>query len=545
MPTLAQSLEGQDFGHYQIVAECWGVELNAKDAREAIKSLSLKIPELISASWDDLHAAVQAALTELAGQGGKTRWAQFVRNYGELREMGPGRRDKEQPHRNPISVAEMLWYRALIGRAFLDTSDGPQEFAFIPDDLLARLPRQASSGGQVLGRPARPEEHVYEIPATDRVLDEACTLLAGLRVGLSDGELEAADDWRMPVSTMKVLLTAAKITDKDGKPIPEATRRFLEAGRGEALALLARTWLDSAEINDLRLMPGLQAEGNWENDPLQARNKIIGFMRGAPPDQWWSISALAADIKARNADFQRTAGDYESWYLRDETSGQYLRGFEYWEVVDGALIAYFIRGPLHWLGFVDLAAPAEGEPATAIRWSRWSEALIKGQAPFGLKVESLRLKVDSRGGVFVPPLVPRAIRYVISRFCDWLPKQRDAYRYQVTARALERARKHGLEVRQLAGLLKAHSSSSLPPNLVQALKRWEQQGAQARIEAMQVLRLNSAGAMKALRASRAARYLGEPLGPTSVAIKPGASLQVLQVLVELGYLGTIDEETTK
>jgi hypothetical protein len=265
-------------------------------------------------------------------------------------------------------------------------------------------------------------------------------------------------------------------------------------------------------------------------------------MRGVPPGQWWSISALVADTKARNADFQRPTGDYESWYLRDTASGEYLRGFEHWDAVDGALIAYLIRGPLHWLGFVDLATPAEGQPATAFRWSRWAEALQKGQALGGLKVGSLRLKVDSRGGVFAPHLTPRPIRYVVSRFCDWLPKQKDAYRYQITARALERARKQGLEVRQLAGLLQAHNSSSLPPNLVQAMKRWEQQGTQARIEAMQVLRLNSAGALKALRASRAARYLGEPLGPTSIAIKAGAGPQIMQVLVELGYLGAFDEE---
>jgi hypothetical protein len=57
-----------------------------------------------------------------------------------------------------------------------------------------------------------------------------------------------------------------------------------------------------------------------------------------------------------------------------------------------------------------------------------------------------------------------------------------------------------------------------------------------------VLQVNSAAALKALRSSRAARYLGEPLGPTSIAIKAGAGPQVLQVLVELGYLGTLDEE---
>jgi hypothetical protein len=122
-----------------------------------------------------------------------------------------------------------------------------------------------------------------------------------------------------------------------------------------------------------------------------------------------------------------------------------------------------------------------------------------------------------------------------------LPKQKGAYRYQVSARALERASKHGLQAKQLLSLLQAHCSSALPPNLVQALKRWEQQGTQARIESMQVLRLTSSGALKALRASRAAKYLGEPLGPTSIAIKSGAVQQVMQVLIELGTLGTWDE----
>jgi hypothetical protein len=80
----------------------------------------------------------------------------------------------------------------------------------------------------------------------------------------------------------------------------------------------------------------------------------------------------------------------------------------------------------------------------------------------------------------------------------------------------------------------------LPPNLAQALKRWEQQGTQVRLGNSLVLRLGSAAALKALRASRAARYLGEPLGPAAIAVKPGAGPQVLQVLLEIGYLGELE-----
>jgi hypothetical protein len=107
---------------------------------------------------------------------------------------------------------------------------------------------------------------------------------------------------------------------------------------------------------------------------------------------------------------------------------------------------------------------------------------------------------------------------------------------------LEAARGQGLKIQQLLNLLKAQSALALPPNLLQALKRWEQHGSQARLSGMLVLRVHSAAALKALRASRAARYLGEPLGPAAVSVKAGAAKQVLQALMELGYLGELEEE---
>jgi hypothetical protein len=36
--------------------------------------------------------------------------------------------------------------------------------------------------------------------------------------------------------------------------------------------------------------------------------------------------------------------------------------------------------------------------------------------------------------------------------------------------------------------------------------------------------------------------LGEPLGPTTIAIKAGATQKVLSALAELGYLGEMREE---
>jgi hypothetical protein len=541
MPGLAQSLEGHDLGHLLILAESWGIPMRAASVREAIDQLVELLP-LKVADLENVSEEARLAMNELAAAGGRRPWAQFTRQFGELREMGAARRDKEQPQRQPISATETLWYRALIGRAFFDSPQGPLEFAYIPDEMLAVLPLSSLARSGALGRQARPEERAVVTQANDKILDEACTLLAGLRLGFSEGQLVAVEDWQTPLAILKALLKAAHVLDESGQPNPKATRVFLEAERGQALAQLVQAWLQSKHFNELRLMPGLETEGNWDNDPLNTRKKVLDFARSAPPGQWWSISALIADVKVRQPDFQRPAGDYDSWYLRAMAGGEYLRGFAHWDAVDGALLAFLLRGPMHWLGLLDLGAPVEGRPATAFRWSAWAKGLLAGQAPKEPHAENQKLKVDSRGIISVPRLAPRAVRYQVARFASWLPVRADAYQYQVTSRSLGAARKQGLKIQQLLNLAKAHNAAALPPNLLQALKRWEEHGNQAQLSGMLVLRVHSAAVLKALRASRAARYLGEPLGPAAISVKAGAGKQVLQALMELGYLGELEEE---
>ena len=60
-----------------------------------------------------------------------------------------------------------------------------------------------------------------------------------------------------------------------------------------------------------------------------------------------------------------------------------------------------------------------------------------------------------------------------------------------------------------------------------------------------MLRLSSPEILQALRSSRAARFLGETLGPAAVAVKPNAGEKVLAVLAELGYLGEMVEAPEK
>src|SRR3989304_1767954 len=61
----------------------------------------------------------------------------------------------------------MLWYRALVGRAFFDPPAGPQEFAYLPDDMMRLLPAFQGEPSQPLGRQASPIERALPILASD------------------------------------------------------------------------------------------------------------------------------------------------------------------------------------------------------------------------------------------------------------------------------------------------------------------------------------------------------------------------------------------
>jgi hypothetical protein len=533
MPTLSQSLQGHDLGHLRIIADQWGLDFEAPDTRVGLARLTAALLDrvLVEETIQDLPSEARLALDDLYRHEGRLPWPLFTRRYGVVREMGSGRRDRERPYGKSASPAEMLWYRALAARAFFDSPSGPEEYAYIPDDLLPLLPLPRDAAAAAFGRPATPAECAHLIPVSDHILDDAATLLAALRLNLTPLPPLAC-----PPGFLLPILSSTGLLDANGLPLPEPTRAFLESLRGNALAQLVRAWLRSETINDLRSIPGLTFEGEWQNDPLRARQAILDFLSAINPAKWWCLPAFVADVRQRHPDFQRPGGDYDTWFIRPEGSEQYLRGFEHWDQVEGALIRYLITGPLHWLGVLEIAAPAEGKDATAFRYSAWAQALLAGMLPEGLRLEDEKLKPGSGARLRVPRLVPRAVRYQIARFCEWEQDQPDAYRYRLTPSSLARARQQGLTVAHLLALLR-RSADVLPPTLVKALERWEQHGAEATLEQVTVLRLSSPELLQALRTSRAARFLGDPLGPTVVIVKPGAGEKVLAVLAEMGYLG--------
>ena len=550
MPDLYTSLLKHDLGHIRIVAGLWGLELDSHESDAALKELcaSLLDPDLLAEILEALDPEAQTAIEMLVAKNGRIPWAEFTRRFGDVREIGPGKRDREKPHQNPGSTAEILFYRALLAWAFFNTANGAQEFAYIPDDLLklfhhkehgghgennhkisvdSARPGDAGQAGvksvvnpEPLGRPASPVEKAYPIPSNDFILDDATTLLAALRLGIE------APQMHIPAQVLEQFLSSAKIILKSG-PKPEKVKTFLEAPRDVALQMLADAWLESETLNELRQLPGLVFEGEWKNQPSVTREFLLNLLDAIPEGKWWSLPAFIRDIKAKYPDFQRPAGDYDSWFIKRESDGEYLRGFDHWDQVDGTLIRYFITGTLFWLGQVELAVPEEGAEPMAFRVISEKS---KGRSENG------KIVARSNGQIAVPRFAPRAVRYQVARFCEWNEARGDEYRYSITPSSLKKAGEHGLKVEHLLVLLAKYSSGGIPPVLVKALKRWEANGTEARVQTQVVLRVSRPDVLDELRKSKAARFLGELLGPTTVVLKDGTQSKVLAALAELGLL---------
>ena len=564
MPDLAQSLQHCDLGFLRIVAGLWGIVLKSQELDSAINELAASLldselaPEVLTA----LTPPVSSALAALTAAGGRIPWAAFARQFGQIREMGAAKRDREKPYMEPASTSEVLFYRGLLFRAFFSTEKGPQEFAYIPDDLLNLVRQWEAKAEKVpesmiaaefaeppepLGRGATPGEKKHILPGTDRILDDATTLLAALRLGRgteADPKLSAI--LRVAGLISGPPRTPAAKTSAKAKPAAEfkadKVKAFLEAPRSAALKMLIDAWERSESFNELRLVPGLIFEGEWQNQPLVTREFLVDLLHGIPSSAWWSLNAFISGVKKAYPDFQRPAGDYDSWFIKRSADGAYLRGFAYWDQVDGALIRFFITDILYWLGLLELASADEGGPVTAFHVL---------DAPVRKAEEGGKISVASNGGLSVPRSVPRAVRYQLSRFCEWDEEKPDGYRYHLTPQSLTRAREQGLKVDHLLALLARHVDAGIPPVLIKALKRWDSNGTEAVAEARVILKVSRPEVLDELRKSKAARFLGEPLGPTSVVIKAGAQPKIMAALAEMGLLaedntadltGKMDEE---
>ncbi|MCC7358616.1 MAG: hypothetical protein IT317_04015 [Anaerolineales bacterium] len=593
MPDLRRVLADHDLALLRLIAELWGQGLAAGSQREAVDELAAAMlqPERAAALVADLPPAARAAFETLA-RPGRQPLAAFARRHGELRAMGPARRDREKPWANAPTATETLWYRGLIGRAFFSEAGRHEEYLFVPDDLRSLVYVAPAADAAVPaappGRPLLPSAasaaNVASAgpPASLAAADDSVTLLAYLQVITVRAEAGGALDQRSPAppapgsdapalparhaealarylrqpEALPLYLTLLRalglLTEAAREPfqlIPEKVQPYLQASPAARLRALAEAWRGSPDWNDLLHVPGLAFEGvGWRNDPLAARQAVLALLAAVPAGVWWSTPAFVTALKDRQPDFQRPAGDYDSWYIRAAlpaqphraAGGAYLRGFENWDRVDGALVRWLIGQPLRWLGLVEVA-PTAAEPG--FRLTPYGAALLD-RAAWDADADPspvAALDLDPTGLVRVPGAAPAYDRFQLARLTDWLPPEAAGgvvYPYRLSPAALARAARKGITVPRIIQFLeRAAAGHSALPALAAALRRWEHNGPEAALLDTVVLRLATPEVLDLLRRTPSVRdLLGESLGPAAVAVRRERAGELRAALAALGLL---------
>ncbi|MEM7126341.1 MAG: hypothetical protein AAF702_08455 [Chloroflexota bacterium] len=504
MPTTAQMLASYPDVLIQVIAELRGAFLDAADNREeAIELVAAQITEPTSTQFAyqeviDYSKESTKAFELLLREGGQMVEAHFAREYGSIRQMGPAKLERESPWLYPENVAELLYYYGLLGRGIKGTGGNAHTTVYLPSDVIPWLPQpqgESSEGGLAI-QPIPPPPASRTIPADDSFLEDMGTFLGFLRSDTLrlNGDGPNAEDMDRFVQRLQLPFGGASpelnvrlalllhlanrlgwLRRGEGSTVHitgDAVRSFLESPRPEQFFRLWDTWCQSTEWNDLCRTPSLECTetGGWKNNPWQTRKAALNLFAGLQPGFWYSVSDFVDLVQKEEPDFQRPNGNYDLWYIRDAQTQEFLKGFEHWRDVEGALLRFYIMGPMHWLSAIDLAEPSAGDDMQfalsqyGAKWLGHDVTLLHEQ-------RRRPMIVGEDFTITMPNGFPLSDRFRVERFAQWQASY-PQYVYQINKRSLTQAAEVAIRTSQILDFLK-RTARQVPPEVVVALEKFD------------------------------------------------------------------------
>jgi hypothetical protein len=521
-------------------------------------------PDAAASGREALPIGARKALDALIAGNGRIPAAVFERRFGTLRPMGPGRLERERPWLSPANPTEVLWYRGFLFRAFDKTPTTPVEMMFVPTDLLATLPapEPAAAGVTGEGQPAIPFAAHAAMGAPDPLLDDVTTILAYIqnyevRIRADGGwnsearnsiqpMLRDADgaESETPGGRFGFLLNLIarlhwlRPKEKDVRLMPQPVSQWLQSSIEVQRKALFNAWRNDPRWNDLAHVQGIAFEmpHAWTNDPLRERNAIMEMLvrfMAASSETWQDVDAFVDYVKRTNPDFARPDGRYDTWHIRDVRTNEYLTSFEHWSRIEGALVRYIITGPLYWLDIVNVQSGRMTLTDAARQLVETSGETPAAPAPTA-RNDVFRLEPD--GDVIVHTSA-RFERFQLARVANWTATRSEDFVYRLAPESINAAVKQGIPAPRILEFLEQHSSKPVPPNLIKAVKRLEQYGAEARMEQAYMLRTKDAATMNLLLNTHAVRKaMIERISPTCALMRQREARAVASAIIRTGLL---------
>jgi hypothetical protein len=563
-----------------IIANRWDVDLESRIVQEVAEQLTLAMldPKRVAGEWERLTDKERGALQMVLGTNDyKMPSAQYERLFGDIRQMGPEALTRDKPYLDTKGVAETLYFRGLLHLGIDQSRTGMQEFVFVPPDLATIMPihqtgfdlsAQADDFDEVtsldldLVEDSLLEHTVFDqdpdviFRADTSIIDDLTTFLAYIQmheVVVQDRHVDQAiqDDVKSYFIGEKsaarftlifhMSLELDLIENVEGKlqPIRTTVRRWLEGIRTKQSRNLVEAWFSTHRYNELKQVPNLKVEeGSWKHDPTYLRQILHDTIKLLPTDKWVVIDDLIMEIKETDPDFQRPGGDYDSWYIRDAQTQNYLNGFESWDAVEGATLYYTIVKTLHWLSLVDLAAiEADSKPENAefFRLTAFGRAWVGNIGWPELQDPDVQVDVEADGTIHIPRGASRYDRFQLARFSSWVGVG-DTFTYRLTSDGLKHASQQGIQPTHIQAFLQRTTGQELPPQVQKMLDSWGGiNGTSAILTQMLVLQVDAPELMQTIwETPEIRRFLGRRLGPLAVTVRAEQWEELITTLEQHG-----------
>ena len=558
MQLLHPTLNNLDEPVLEIIATVWGIKPLPKGKPALVDALTVWMltPPNCEKAWDALMEEQRQALQTLIGSRGQMPLPMFARLFGEVRRMGRGGIEREQPHKTPQSPAEGLYYRGFIAIRFEMGASGAQPLVYVPEDFMQVLPTHKTAYRDLANAPlpavALPTEPVERMGMLDEIevddaevmrtntaiVDDLTTVLAFLQrrpsalerdrlpkniVNLMMPYLLVKDEARLHL-IVGLGVSAGMLTVEEGLLSPERSiaRQWLAATRSQQIQQLVTAWIGTTLYRELWHVPDLYPErgGSLDNyDAIVARRAILDALSEFSPSHgWFAMDDLIYAIKEAEPDFHRPDGNYNNWYIKDR-EGKYLSGFESWDTVEGGLIDFMVTGILYWLGLVDLA------PDSA-RLTAYGRASLEIEAWPHPTEESEAIIVQADNTILASRKLSRIDRFQLARFTSWevAPSLSGGqpYLYRLTPDGLSAAEAQGIEMSHITAFIKrAAQLPNVPPHVEQLLQNWEAgEKTHATMENMVVLRTTATQVLDEIyNTPQLRQYLGARLGEMAGAVR--------------------------
>jgi hypothetical protein len=539
------------------ISDPWQIPLAEDEPRQMAVHLAETMQEspAMRTLLDELSTEADEALVHLLRKGGSSPSRRLSMRYGNIRRFGPLRMERERPWLEPDNALEELFYKGLLYRAYGNVDDHYGEILFIPQELLVRLYTLKGDELEVKAQAVPTPERARADDA--RIMEDLFAILVYMRreqppapqkgqdllATLEEMDLPSRLLGKVTEERMRFLWHLVWKLDLalevDGVLQPSlCARDWLQLTDAQRMRNLYEAWRDDTEWNELRLVPSLRfKELGQQGDLALARRNLLKALNDHTPNGWFSLEAFVDILNRHYPDYLRPDADFERWDVRDAETNAYLRGFESWYDVEGALAKYIMETSLRWLGVVDVGYNQESEEPKAVSITELGRRLLNerepaeatehvSSEPLATVNEDLTVAISCQNTLYE--------RYQLERFAEW-QRQRDKAFYRITEKSLYKGLNTDVKVEQITRFLQRITGGNVPSHVVRRLYAWGGRFGRVSIREVVLLQTVDEETMRQLQDSpEIGEILGKQISPTACLVGQEHVPELVQQLKALG-----------